>query len=85
MEVLALLVGLYFLVAPAMGIIAYLALRKSRGEVRQLRVRLTAATTGLDDLTAAHAALRAELGLAPAAEPSEPSAPEPSVMVFCSV
>jgi len=71
-----------------MGIAAYLALRKSRGEVRQLRARLTAATDGLDDLTAAHGALRAELGLAPAAspapeaetpaaEPSEAHAPEP--------
>ncbi len=39
-EVLALLVGLYDLVAPAMGIVAYLALRKSRGAVRQLRAEL---------------------------------------------
>jgi uncharacterized membrane protein len=86
-EVLALLVGLYLLVAPAVGIAAYLALRKSRGEVLQLRARLTAATDGLDELTAAHTALRAELGLAPApgpapeaetpaAEPSEAAAPE---------
>ncbi len=67
-----------------MGIVAYLALRKSRDEVRQLRARLTATTEGLDQLTAAHASLRAELGLAPApgaetpaAEPSETPAPEP--------
>ena len=64
-----------------MGIVAYLALRKSRGEVRQLRARLTAATDGLDELTAAHTALRAELGLAPAPSPApgaETPAAEPS-------
>ena len=53
-----------------MGIVAYLALRKSRGEVRQLRARLTAATDGLDEQTAAHTALRAELGLAPSPSPA---------------
>ena len=84
MEVLFLLAGLYFLVAPVLGIAAFLALRKSRKEVGQLRARLAAAIEGLDELTAAQIALRAELGLAPAqepelpaADPSEASAPEP--------
>jgi uncharacterized membrane protein len=75
-EALWLLVGLYFLVAPVLGIAAYLALRKARNEIRQLRARLTAVTEGLDELTAAQIALRAELGLTPAQE-AEPPAPEP--------
>ena len=76
MEALFLLAGLYFLVAPVMGIIAFLALRRSGNEIRHLRARLTAVTEGLDNLTAAHTALRAELGLAPAQEAETP-APEP--------
>jgi uncharacterized membrane protein len=75
-EALFLLAGLYFLVAPVMGIIAFLALRKSGNEIRHLRARLTAVTEGLDNLTAAHRALREELGLAPAQEAETP-APEP--------
>ncbi len=53
-----------------MGIFAYLALRKSRKELRQLRALLTVATGGLDELTAAHRSLRAEMGLAPAPSPA---------------
>ena len=60
-----------------MGIVAYLAIRKSRNEVRQLRARLTAVTDGLDALTAAQAAPLAELGLAPAPDTETPAA-EPS-------
>ena len=77
MEALALIVGLYFLAAPVMGIVAFLTLRKSRGEARQLRARLTAATDRLDELTAALAALRSELGLAPAPEAETPAADAP--------
>ncbi|MEE8535445.1 MAG: DUF2339 domain-containing protein, partial [Kiloniellales bacterium] len=77
MEALALIVGLYFLAAPVLGIVAFLTLRKSRGEARQLRARLTAASDRLDELTAAHAALRAELGLAPAPEAEGPAAEAP--------
>ena len=76
-EALALIVGLYFLAAPVLGIVACLTLRKSRGEARQLRARLTAASDRLDELTAAHAALRAELGLAPAPEAEGPAAEAP--------
>jgi len=74
-EALFLLAGLYFLVAPVLGIAAFMALRKSRNEVRQLGARLAAVTEGLDELTAAQMVLRAELGLAPAQE-AEPPAPE---------
>jgi len=80
-EVLALIVGLYFLAAPVLGIVAFLTLRKSRGEARQLRARLTAASDRLDELTAAHAALRTELGLAPAPETEGPVAEAPDASV----
>ena len=78
MEVLLWLLGLYLLVAPVVGIAAYVSQQKSRNEIRALRNRLTAATDRLEELTETVAALHAELGLEPEPEatPSAAEAPE---------
>ncbi|MCH7795946.1 MAG: hypothetical protein IH900_12535, partial [Proteobacteria bacterium] len=65
MEVLLWLLGLYLLVAPVVGIAAYVSQQKSRSEIRALRHRLTAATDRLEELTETVAALHAELVLEP--------------------